>query len=36
MGYEVDFMPSDKYESFLQIDRITLHVRSKPWPNYQK
>ena len=36
MGHEVDFMPADKYESFLQIDRITLDVRSKACTKYQK
>ena len=36
MGYEVDFVPADIYESFLQSDRITLDERSKACPKYPK
>ena len=28
MGDEVDFVPADKHENFLQIDSITLGVHS--------
>ena len=33
---EVDFLPVDKYESFLQVDSITLDVCSQACPNYPK
>ena len=36
MRYHVDFMPADKYESFLQSDSVTLDVRSKAYPKYPK
>ena len=35
-GYEVEFVPTDIYESFLQSDRITLDVCSKACPKYPK
>ena len=34
MGDEVDFLPSDKYESFLQGDIITLGVGNQDCPKY--
>ena len=36
MGDEVDFLPEDKNESFLQIDSIILDVYSQPCPKYLK
>ena len=36
MGNEVDFLPADKYESFLQVDSITLGVCSQACPKYLK
>ena len=35
MGDEVD-LPADKHENFLQVDSITLGVRSQACPNYPK
>ena len=32
MGDEVDFLPADNHESFLQIDSITLGVHSWSYP----
>ena len=34
MGDEVDFLPADKHENFLQIDSITLGVHSLACPQY--
>ena len=36
MGDEVDFLSADKDESFVQVDSITLGVRSQAWPKYPK
>ena len=36
MGDEVDFLPADRHESFLQVDSITLGVRSQACPNNPK
>ena len=36
MGGEVDFLPADKYESFLQDDIISLGVGSQICPKYPK
>ena len=36
MGDEVDFLPADKRESFLQVDSINLGVRSQACPKYPK
>ena len=36
MGYDVDFLPADKDESFLQIDSIALVVHSQAYPKHQK
>ena len=36
MGDEVDFLPADKRESFLQVDSINLGVRSQAYPKYPK
>ena len=33
---EVDFLPADKHQRFLQIDTITLGVCSQTCPNYPK
>ena len=30
MGTEVDFLPANKHESFLQVDSITLGLRGMP------
>ena len=35
MGDEVDFLPSVKHESFLQVDSITLGVHSQECPKSQ-
>ena len=35
-GDVVDFLPVDKFESFLQVNSITLGVHSQACPNYQK
>ena len=34
MGDEVDFLPANKHETFLQIDSITLGVHSQACPRY--
>ena len=34
MGHEVGFLPSDKHESFLQVDSITLSVGSQACAKY--
>ena len=36
MRDEVDFLPADKHESFLQIGSITLGVCSQACPKYSK
>ena len=36
VGNEVNFLATDKYQNFLQIDYITLGVCSLPFPNYPK
>ena len=36
MGDEVDFLAADKNESFLQVDSITLGLRSQACPKYPK
>ena len=36
MGDEVDFLPADKHESFLQVDSITLDVFYQTCPRYPK
>ena len=36
MKDEVDFLPVDKRESFLQIDTIILGVRVQAYPNFSK
>ena len=35
-GDEVDFLPADKHESFLQVDSITFGVLSQTCPKYPK
>ena len=35
MGDEVDFLPADKHESFLQDDHMTLGVYSQECPSTQ-
>ena len=36
MENEVDFLPADKHESFLQVDSINLGVRGQAYPRYPK
>ena len=36
MGYEVDFLLSEKHESLLQVDSITLGMGSQAFRNYSK
>ena len=36
MRYEVDFLPTDKHESFLQVDSMILDVHSQACPKYPK
>ena len=36
MGNEVDFLPVDKHEGFLQVNSISLGVRSQACPKYPK
>ena len=36
MGDEVDFLRADKHDCFLQVDSITLGVRSQACPKYPK
>ena len=36
MGDEVEFLPADKHESFLQDGSITLGVISQTRPKYKK
>ena len=33
---EVDFLPTDKRQRFLQSDTIILDVYGQTWPNYPK
>ena len=33
---EVDFLPANKHESFLQVDSITLDLHSQACPKYPK
>ena len=33
---EVDFLPTDKRQRFLQSDTIILDVHGQIWPNYPK
>ena len=35
-GGEVDFLPANKHESFLQVDSITFRLRSQACPKYPK
>ena len=35
-GNKVVFLPTAKHKSFLQIDSITLGMRSLPFPRYPK
>ena len=34
MGNDIDFLPTAKQEGFLQIDKITLSMRSLSLPKY--
>ena len=36
MEDEIGFLPAAKHESFLQVDSVTLGVRSQSWPKYPK
>ena len=36
VGNEVNFLPTNKYQNFLQIDIITFSVCSLPFPKYPK
>ena len=36
MGYEIDFLPADKYKNFLQIDSIILGVHDQACPKHPK
>ena len=36
IGDEVDFLPAEKYESFLQVDSITLSLCRQLCPKYLK
>ena len=36
MVNQVDFLPADKHESFLQVDSITLSLHSQACPKYPK
>ena len=36
VGYEVDFLPTDKHKRFLQVDNITLGLGSQACPKYPK
>ena len=35
-GVEVVFLPVNKHESFVQVDSITLGMRSQACPKYSK
>ena len=34
MGYEIDLLPADKHNNFLQIDSITLGVHDQTCPKH--
>ena len=36
MGGEVDFLPANKHEFFLQVDNITLGLLNQACPKYRK
>ena len=36
MGFEVDFLSANEHESFLQVESITLGLRSQACPKYAK
>ena len=36
MSYEIDFLTADKHKHFLQIDSISLSVRSQTYPKHPK
>ena len=36
MGVEVGFLPANKYQSFLQVDSITLGLCNQVCPKYPK
>ena len=36
MGNEVDFLPSGKHKSFLEVERITLSLPSQACPKHPK
>ena len=36
MGCEVDFLPANEHESFLQVDGVTLDLHSQTCPKYRK
>ena len=36
MGDEIDFLPANKREGFLQVDSITLGLFSQACPKYPK
>ena len=36
MSYEIDFLTADKYKHFLQVDSISLSVRSQTYPKHPK
>ena len=36
MGYEINFLPADKHNIFLQIDSITLGVHGEACPKHPK
>ena len=35
-GCKVDFLPTNEHQSFLQVDSITLDLRSQAYPKYPK
>ena len=36
IGYEIDFLPADKHEHFLQIDSIILGLHGQACPKHSK
>ena len=36
MGSEVDFVPANEHESFLQVDNVTLGFRIQACPKHPK
>ena len=36
MGYETDFLPTEKHKNFLQIDSITFGVHGQACPRHPK